>query len=278
MEQPTGPLATTLARLRQVEPWFSGQVGRPTGAGWFRLDTLTADERLSDWIDDLAGRNAGHRDVAGSYLGGWLAGAAITVPTAALVLERRLPDPDAPLWVHRHEDGWFDQVAFEHVGVLVAGDDAGGAHPDATVVDAELAVVHGRALAARLGPVLDAVRALTPFGRRGLWGSAADQVASVALWAARAGGVDLDATWRTAVRVNDALAGSTPWIRSRPRAFTVQAGGRPTLFTVKGTCCLFYKTQPQPPDPCGEGYCTTCPFRDDGSRHDRLVAHLADES
>ncbi len=272
-----GPMAVTLERLAAVDPWFAAQLGLPAGDDWLLFDELAVEGRLSDWVDELAARHDGHRDVAGSYLGGWLASAAIIVPTAALVLERRLPVPSGPLWVHRHPDGWFDRVAFEHPHVLVTDSDPAADHPDATTVgEHELLAIHARGLVERLSPVLDAVRARTPFGRRGLRGAVTDELASAALWAARAGATDIDAAWRTATALIDALSEQTPWVRVRPRPFPVATAASETLFTVKSTCCLYYKTQPQPPDPCGDSYCTTCPFRDDTSRHERLAAHLQD--
>lgn len=245
-------LAAALSRLAGVDPWFGADVGVPSGSGWLRLDDVTAAD-LAPRVDALAARHHGHRDVAGSYLGGWLAGAAITVPVACLVLEGGVPDPLAPVWAHEHAEGWFDRVAYDDGTALVGGED---------VIDA-----FASGLAARLGPVLAAVRSLTPFGRRGLWGVVADELASAALWAARAGGADQQAAWDTATTITDAVAARMPWLRTRPSLFPV-AGA---LWSVKGTCCLFHKTQPQPPDPCGESYCTSCPFRDDRSRHDRLI-------
>lgn len=190
---------------------------------------------------------------------------------AALVIDHRLPDPRSPLWVREHDEGWFDRVAFERPGVLVARADAHAGHPDATVLDDdELISELARGLATRLEPVLDVVRGLTPFGRRGLWGGVADELASAALWAARASGGDPEAAWRTAVAITDAVAADVPWLRTRPSCFPVGE----TMWAVRGTCCLFHKTQPQPPDPSGESYCTTCPFRDEDSRRQRLTAHL----
>lgn len=246
-------LAATLERLARVDPWFGADVGVPDGPGWFRFDDLTA-ESLGSRVDALAGRHGGHRDVAGSYLGGWLAGAAIVVPVACLVLEERLPDPAAAFWVHEHDEGWFDRIAYDDGTTLIVGDDDGIA-------------AFAAGLASRLSPVFDSIRSLTPFGRRGLWGSVADGLAGTALWAARAGGTVPAAAWDTAAAVTDAVATHVPSLRTRPSPCPV-AG---TLWSVKGTCCLFHKTQPQPPDPCGESYCTTCPFRDERSRHERLV-------
>lgn len=115
---------------------------------------------------------------------------------------------------------------------------------------------------------------MAPFGRRGLWGIVADELASAALWAARAGGADTIGAWRLAETAIDVVAEEHHWLRARPRPFTITTAQGTTTFGVRGTCCLYYKTQSQPPDPSGDGYCTTCPFRDDDSRRDRLFACL----
>lgn len=275
MSAANGPLAETLERLSAVDPWFGAHIGEPEGDGWHHFSDVAADGRLAGWVDDLAARHDGRRDVAGSYLGGWLAGAAILVPTAALVLERRLPDPAGELWFHRHDEGWFDLVAFETTRVYITAADAAAKHPDAVVVRAADQIrLHARGLVDRLTPVLEAVRASAPFGRSGLWGGVTDHLASAALWAARAGRTDARDAWRLAEAAIDTMAEERRWLRARPRLFPVTTADGPTAFSVKGTCCLYYKTQPQPPDPSGDSYCNTCPFRDDDSRRRRLVASL----
>lgn len=266
------PLAETLERLDALDPWLRASIGEPVGDGWCRVSEITA-EQLAGWVDDLATRHGGRRDVAGSYLTGWLASTTIIVPTAAVVLERRLPVPDGDLWFHRHDDGWFDQVAFERTDVYVTPMDAAGDHPDVIAVsDTELTHLLAQGLVTRLDPILEAIRALAPFGRRGLWGIVTDEFASAALWAARAGGADMIGAWRLAETAIDFVAEERHWLRARPRPFTIPTAQGPTTFSVRGTCCLYYKTQLQPPDPFGEGYCTTCPFRDDDSRRDRFLA------
>jgi hypothetical protein len=273
MTAPSGPLAETLERLAGVGPWFGGHLGEPEGDGWHRFSDVFHDDRLAVWVDDLAAHHDGRRDVAGSYLGGWLAGAATAVPTAALVLERRLPDPAGELWFHRREEGWFDRVAFEGTGVFATSADPAASHPDVVVVaTADLPRVFARGLVDRLTPVLDAVRGAAPFGRSGLWGGVADELASAALGAARAAGTDTGDAWRLAEAVTDAIAEERRWLRARPRPFAVTTGRGTTAFIVRGTCCLYYKTQPPPPDASGDSHCNTCPFRDDDSRHRRLAA------
>lgn len=177
--------------------------------------------------------------------------------------------------MHRHDEGWFDLVAFETTRVFVTAADAAASHPDAVVIDGPDQIrLLARGLLDRLTLVLDAVRASAPFGRSGLWGSVADELAGAALGAARAAGTDAGDAWHLAQGAIDVIAEEWRWLRARPRLFTVTTSDGSSAFSVKGTCCLYYKTQLQPPDPCGDSYCNTCPFRDDHSRHRRLVASL----
>lgn len=268
-----GPLTGSFERLAALDPWFGASVGRPEGDRWVRLGDVPG--AVSAWVDELAAGHGGHRDVAGSYVSGWLADAVALATTVLLVLERRVPDPEGPVWLLRHHDGWFERVAFERPTVLVAPGDPDADHDDATVVDhEELAARHADGVVSRLEPVLDAVRAVAPFGRRGQWGSVADVLAGAATHAARTAGRDPDEAWRAATIITDAVASRVRWLRSRPRPYRVPRPTGDAVFPIRSSCCLYYKTQPQPPDPRGDSYCTTCPFRDDQSRHERLVAYL----
>lgn len=273
---PDGPWAETLDRLAQLDPYWAGEIGAPSGAGWFRLDEVAAADTIPGWLDDIAAEHDGQRDVAASYLGGWLAGVAVVIPVAAYVVERRLPDPaDVRLWGRQHADGWFDRVAFESSRVLVAPDDPAAEHADSVVSDeAEALDRYGAALVDVLSPALERIRSIVAYGRSGLWGAVIDEIASSALWASRVAGTDPDDAWRVASALSDAVAARTRWVRARPRPFAVQGPDGRALFQVRSTCCLYYKTQPEPLDPTGDGYCNTCPLRDDRSRYDRLVAHL----
>lgn len=269
------PLASTLDRLGTLDPWFEADLGRPDGDAWHRLHVDSLADLIPGWLDELTSRHGGHRDVAGSYLGGWFGGAAASLPIAGLVVERRVPDLSQPIWVRRHEEGWFDRVAFESGSVVVLPDDAHAGHPHATVVADEgaLSAHVAEHLAAVLEPLLEQVRGLVPFGRRGLWGSVADEVASMGLWAGRLAGCDPEATWRSTTVLTSQLADRVSWLRTMPSPCRIGWSGGQAIFAVKGTCCLYFKTQPRDLD-VGAAYCTGCPFRTEEDRQARLVAHM----
>lgn len=111
---------------------------------------------LDAWLTDLARDKDGQRDVAGAYLGSWLTGALVNVPVSALVLERRVPQLGAGLWLHRHDEGWFDAVAFASAQLDVLADDPESEHADGVVQpdQARLAERVAEALVETLTPLL----------------------------------------------------------------------------------------------------------------------------
>lgn len=268
----TGPLSSTFARLQHLDEYLIAEVGPPRGENWYDLDRVVDDGYLDAWLNDLARAHDGQRDVAGAYLGSWLARTLVGVPVAALVLERRMPHLGGGVWLHRHEDGWFDRVAFASASVDVLADDPDTGRCDTVVFD-DPTTLHDRyaeALVATLSPLLQAVRRRASYGLRGLWGAVADDIAGAALHAARQSGTDGWAAWSQADIVLDRLATRQENMRKRPSPFPVTWSGGESLFQVKGTCCLYYKTHDGPLDPDGDSYCTTCPFRYDDNRLARL--------
>ena len=270
-----GPVAATFARLRQLDEHLDAEVGPPEGAGWYSLDTMVSGGDLGSWLEQLARDHDGQRDVAGAYLGSGLAGAVVTVPVSALTAERRVPHLGAGLWLHRHDERWFDRVSYSSVEVDVLADDPEAEHPDAVVVadQATLAERFAQSLVETLTPLIEAVRRRTPYGLRGLWGAVADEVTGAALRVARQTRTDGWAAWTLSQAVLDHVAASQTHLR-RPTPFPVSWAGGEALFQVKGTCCLYYKTCDGPLDADGDSYCTTCPFRDHDNRLSRLRHHL----
>lgn len=269
-------LAASLVRLAVLDPDAGADVGRPTGMGWYALDDIVVAGRLDTWFDDLVAEHDGQRDVAGAYLGSWLADAIAGAAVMLGVVERRVPDLDAGLWLHRHPEGWFDRVAFASARVHVLASDPAADHRHAIVHDSQYGVwdALGAALSDALEPILVHIRHRSSYGLRGLWGGAADAVVGRALHAARLSGADGWAAWDQAQLILDAMALRQPQMRARPSPLPVPSPRGETLFKVKGTCCLYYKTHDLPRDPCGEGYCTTCPLRDAGDRLERLRRYL----
>jgi hypothetical protein len=128
-------------------------------------------------------------------------------------------------------------------------------------------------LVAAAAPLIEAIRGLLPFGRRCLWGGLADRVAYPPLALARRMGRDGAAAWAEATALIDALARHAPVRFARPKPFVVGGPCGEVWFSVKGTCCLRYRTAFQA-DPCGASHCNSCPILDDAQRLARWRAHL----
>ncbi|MGH9153615.1 MAG: IucA/IucC family C-terminal-domain containing protein [Acidimicrobiales bacterium] len=273
-------LAETGARLGRAAGHLGFGVGPPAGSGWVRLDELVVSGLLDRVAEDLRARQ-GRGDVAGSYLGSHVAVPFVASTVAALVVDGRCPDPDpSNVSVHLHDAGWFDGVRFLEPRAAVLPDDPAAGQPG-TVVVADAAALRqwwAEAITAALCPMLEAVRARLPYARRGLWGSVADRVAGVALTAGRGAGRPGAEGWAVATELLDALAAHAPVRLTRPSPLRVTSPtGREGWFPIRGTCCLYYLTV-EGPDPCGDGYCTTCPFTDPDHRQRRLAAWLDEEA
>lgn len=276
---PPAALAATGVALGDVAEHLGFSVGAPSGEGWVGLDDVVGSGLL-DWLAADLVATEGRRDVAGSYLGGHLAGPVVSRTVAAIALHQRCPDPHpAGVAVHLHADGWFDQVAFRRPTVAVLPGDPAAGQPGTLVVadPAALRAWWAERTSAAVGPLLESVRHRLPYGRRGLWGAVADAVAGTMLTVARATGRPGGQAWGEASALLDAMAAWAPVPLTRPTPFRVSRSGSDAWFTTKGTCCLYYRTV-NAPDPCGEGYCSTCPLADPAHRRCKLAAWLDEQA
>jgi hypothetical protein len=182
--------------------------------------------------------------------------------------------------VRFHDDGWVDGVVIADGALTVGPDDPAAQVRGVRVVDdpgerRRLVAGEIRSLAA---PIFDAVRALVPYGRAGMWGSLADGLAGSTLYTEQRhpGGGDPAGAWAGVDALLDELARQTPELRARPRRQLITWSGGTRHQSVRGTCCLYYKTRIDP-DPCGDGYCSSCPHRPDESRAERITRWLEDQ-
>lgn len=193
----------------------------------------------------------------------------VALPATAYVLPALLLDvlpvtgaqaQPADLLVHEHPDGYLDGVA------LPAGT-SGRFQPTSAAVAADVASL--------VGPWLARHAAVLPITERTAWGGVVDSLTGSALAAARAGlGASADVVWDRLECFIDELAQLAP-LPGRPRRVDVTHAGGTSVFPVRSTCCLHYRTCPSP-DRDGDGYCVTCPLRSDASRQQRLATHLED--
>lgn len=274
-----GPLADTLARLDAADEYCRFVAGEPGGDGWHRLDEVLADAALlDDWYQTIVeGAACGKRDVAGSYFAGWISGVIVDTAVIALMAQQRSwPLCDTNLAVHRHDEGWFDGLAVLAPDVRMLSSDPDAGHPHAVSFDRvdPLRAVLIDEIVGLAGRLFAEVRARAPYGMRGMWGALADGLAASLVHAADDAGDDVDAAWHGATALFDALDERVGAPFTRPRLDRTEWSGGCSSFTVKGTCCLYYKTVDGTAGLSGDDYCATCPLRDEGWRRERHVAWL----
>jgi hypothetical protein len=280
-----GPLAATLQALndRESRILLSNGDWPPGGQDWFPVSRIIEDPKLvGSWIDALlAGEANGRRDVAGSYLSGWFGGMLASTAACSLILQGRTwPLYAAGVALHRHPDGWFDRLALRSPAVLVLAGDPADGHPDARVFDDvdQLRSRLAEEIMRLVEPLFVSIRAATRYPLRSMWGSLADGIVGQALWTVRSSGDSGRVAWSEATDLLDQLAGRVPLLKTRPTPVPVDWSNGSAYLWVKGTCCLYFKAYEGKPDPCGEGYCNSCPFRQDASRLRRWAAWLEEEA
>jgi hypothetical protein len=256
----TPALAEVRDRLNSIDHEYSFDLGRPAGASWWDPDAITS-EVIGRWLDELEAHHGG-RDVAASYLAGWLAAGVVGAPMAALAVVGALPGVAAgSVRLRRHPGGWFDRAAIdESTRLLDAADPATPATFCAGVVDV-------------LAPLFDLVRADAPYGRSGMWGALADALANGTVHAARRFSLPPERAveaWERTTSIVAELGALRPELRGRPRPFPVRRGDTVELYAVRGVCCLAYKSATVRGLPDHVRYCVSCPLVDDGVRVLRL--------
>lgn len=271
------PLESTLDALGktdEVNLVLAGEEWPPPGEGWTVLnEVLQSPAVIAGWVDDLlAGEARGRRDVAGSYLSSWIAGTVAGVPAGALIASRRAwPLEPENIALHCHPEGWFDGMALRSTAMWALPDDPDASHPDVVVIDApdELRARLAEEIVKVVEPVFARVREATRYPSRSMWGSLADGIASMALWRDRRSGDPDPEVWERAGEFLDRLEARARLLKDRPSLGEVTWSGGCHRFSVKSTCCLYFKVFDGEPDPEGEGYCSSCPFRSEESRNQK---------
>ncbi|OUN00445.1 MAG: hypothetical protein BAA04_11230 [Firmicutes bacterium ZCTH02-B6] len=282
----------TAARLTALGGYRRYLVGVPAEDGWVPLSRLAEPALAEQWFSQAA-EGLGDRPSAGAFLTRIYIDAVVLTWLYPVLVDGRLPlSPMAQVAIHRHPQGWVDAVAVNGGGLAVLAGDPGlaslpaplergaGPAPAAIPRQAEpLLVFAGQdelfdALTERLlqlQPLLAVVREVSGRGWPALWGEVADIISGSALWLARLLGRDRWAAWGDAEAIIDRLAAREPRLKVRPRPFPVQWSSGEDLFTVRGTCCLYYRFHKHNPE---HRYCESCPLRSDEWRLERLRAQL----
>lgn len=277
-------MAVASAAITAREPGEDIALGRPTEAGWFPLADLSAAGAVECELERVAAHGSTARlprQVAASYLASWVDSCVAGPAALLLALEGVLPEVSPTnLWLHRPDaEPWFDRVAFEDLRFWCREDHPAAGHPDALPVatDDELAARYADAVVAALAPIFTEVRAVGRYGERGMWGSFADDVAGSLMWITRANGGDpagQHRVWQTLEGLFDAVADRAPRFRVRPEPVEVAWSGGATVFSRRGTCCLYYQDPAVASEPEPDRYCTSCPKREPAGQRVEWAAWL----
>lgn len=245
---------------------------------WVNVAEVSTTSYIASQLGERAEQFGGQRAVAAAYLAMRLSSAVVSPLVGIYLLERRVPIVD-PTTARVRIDGdlEFDRLALGTTEFAAVDTDPATNHPDATTLGVgDLAELLAETLDRLLRTYLDGVRALAPFGRRGLWGLVADSVGGSALAAARETGTDHHPMWLTAQDILDRLQATGAAVENRPRPMVVHWQGRSFPFNIRGTCCLRYRVDDPGAhhDPEFGAYCHSCPLVDDNTlrRHYRESA------
>ena len=270
------PLHASARRIAAIDEYIAFDIDTTTGDGWGAWGEVIDGGHLDAFFDQVAAGHDGRalpKDTTAAFLGGGFVAALVSAPVALLVLEQRVPQfTPADLSIHRHSAGYFDRVAFGDGRFAALPSDPDADHAAAVIVASvdELSHQLAAAVVQCLEPVLAEIRRRAPFGLRGLWGFVGDEAASVELTVAP----DREPT--ISKRFVDAVAALTPHLRTRPTLCTIDGPNGPHRFSIRSSCCLWYKT-PGAEDRIANGefaYCSTCPLPDDADRRQQLRANL----
>jgi ferric iron reductase protein FhuF len=261
------PLADTLRRLGPAADGLS--LVAHSG------DRLVPAVRLTRHGAELAGAveafartvGTGELAVAASlFAQAWSASVTRTA-IACLATERRVPDVAAT-----NSALLFDVTGRPTMVVLstprfaaVVGD-AASSDPAAEVVPDTAALcawTRRRAFDLHLAPLVDALAALAPVGRRLLWGNVAAACAG-AFAALSTTGIDAASLLADGTALLDAPGAPT---RGLAHLVPVEHGGTTHLFVRRETCCM-YNRLPDTPS------CLSCRLLDDDERRRRITIRL----
>lgn len=261
----TQPLRTTLNRLAAVCADLPLTVGVPAEPGWLSAAAVFAPNsaHLPTMLAAAAtAYQTTRRDVPASFLFhryNWMvSGAAI----GAYLIDRRLPDLDlANVAIHLDEQGQGDRIALVSGRFWAAADDPSAADPEA-MLDPAATIGLGRVrqeLERHFEPVIDAMRARAPLGKRAMWLSLADNLA----WCLVEFSQRLQRPGCREAELNELLQAPGSRLRGGTRLLRLEANGTEHAFIERGSCCLSYKL------PESER-CATCPLLKPEQRFERL--------
>lgn len=266
-EHPVRASLAELAALYEYAPHV--EVGVPDEPGWIPAETLfTPDSpQLRQVLEAMAASySTTHRDVAASFVFHSYGWTVSCLAVAAYLTHRRLPDLClSNLAVHLDDRGFVDRLALVSGRFWTTTSDPEAGHPDAMIATGDTVdLPRLRAeLELHFEPVIDAIRAQAPFGKRAMWLSLADNCA----WCLHEFSERLKLLGDRAEEIALLTQGPGSRLRGGTRLLVLEVNGGNHAFVERGSCCLSYRL----PD---SDRCTTCPLYKPDERRERLRAFV----
>lgn len=271
-------LSATLARSKQHYPYLSVRRGTANGQGWVLTPLLAqAPATLRHLLVQLAARHGttDHRYLASQLLIGHVQHLS-AVGILSILLDGRLPmlglDSVAMQWT---PTGEARAMALLSPRFWLLPDDRAANHPDAIVL-ADVGALWQQlsrdiqAHASQLIPPLheEILSGGGAFGPRGLWLMLADQVASQAIYLAKAVGH----AHESPLIVEAILGGAASPLRAKTGVLEIVVAGVRDYFVARSSCCLIHVARDGVGRPLQR--CQTCPAYSLADRRERLTAYV----
>jgi FhuF 2Fe-2S C-terminal domain/Ferric iron reductase FhuF-like transporter len=266
-EHPIRASLTKLAALYEYAPTV--EIGVPDEPGWLPADTLFSPEspQLRDVLGAMAASySTTKRDVAASFVFHSYGWTVSCLAVGAYLTHGRLPDLClSNVAVHLDEKGFVDRLALVSGRFWTTTSDPEAGHPDAMIAtDDTIDLLRLRAeLELHFEPVIDAVRAQAPFGKRAMWLSLADNSA----WCLHEFSERLKLPGDRAEEIALFTQGPGSRLRGGTKLLVLDVNGEHHAFVERGSCCLSYRL----PD---AEKCNTCPLQKPEERRERLRAFV----
>ncbi len=264
-EHPVRAALDRMADLYEYAPQVT--VGVPDEPGWIPAERLFAPDspHLRQTLDAMAASyETTLRDVAASFVFHSYNWNVSCLAVATYLTHQRIPDLClSNLAVHRDERGFVDRLALVSGRFWTTSRDPEASHPDAMIVTGDtLDLPRLRAeLELHFEPVIEAVRAQAPFGKRAMWLSLADNCA----WCLHEFSERLGLPGDRAEEIALLTQGPGSRLRGGTRLLVLDVNGERHGFVERGSCCLSYRL----PD---SERCNTCPLHKPEERRELLRA------
>lgn len=270
-EHPIRASLDRLADLYEYAPTF--EIGVPDEPGWVPAETLFSPDspRLRQALAAKATAYATpKRDVAASFLFHGYGWTMSCLAVATYLTHRRLPDLCLSNVAIRLDDtGQISRMALVSGRFWTTTSDPEADHPDAMIATGDsIDLARLRAeLELHFAPVIDAVRAQAPLGKRAMWLSLADDCA----WCLLEFSNRLNLPGDRAAEIALLTQGPDSQLRGGTRLTVISANGADHQFVARGSCCLSYKLP-------NDEKCISCPLQKPDERNERLRAFVLSEA